>query len=79
VHTKLLAFYGENGYTIEKLYKFYEFHGAPALSNVNSNVYEARVSATEMGDDTNAAAATKLVSNSMYGQMLMVITTFKIN
>ena len=78
MHTKLLAFYGENGYSIKKLYKFYEFHGAPALSNVNSNVYEARVSATEMGDDTKAAA-TKLVSNSMYGQMLMVITTFEIN
>jgi hypothetical protein len=78
VHTKLLAFYIKHGYTIKKLYKFYEFQGAPALSNVYSNVYEARVSATETGDDTKATA-TKLVSNSMYGQMLMVITTFKIN
>ena len=48
-----------------------KFQGAPALINVYNNVYEARVTATETGDETKATA-TKLVSNSMYGQMLMV-------
>ena len=71
IHTKLLSFYVKYGYTIIKLHKFYEFQGAPALINVYYNVDEARVTATETGDETKATA-TKLVSNSMYGQMLMV-------
>ena len=71
VHTKLLSFYIKHGFIIVKLHRFFEFEGAPALKNVYSNVYEARVSATDTGDDTKATAV-KLVSNSMYGQMLMV-------
>ena len=71
LHTDLLAFYLKNGFKISKLHKFYEYEGAKCLKPVYDAVYKARVEATQTGD-TLKATAVKLVSNSMYGQMLMV-------
>ena len=56
LHTKLLQFYIRNGFIISKLHRVFEYQGAPALSHVYSNVYEARVAATETSDETKSTA-----------------------
>ena len=71
LHTSLLKFYLENGFTVEKIYKFYEYQGAECFKTVFDTVYRARVEATEIQDDIKATAV-KLVSNSMYGSLLLV-------
>ena len=71
LHTCLLKFYLENGFKVEKIHKFFEYEGSPCFEKVYSTVYEARVQATEEKDDLKATAV-KLVSNSMYGAMLVV-------
>ena len=71
LHTCLLKFYLENGFRILKIHKFFEYEGSPCFKKVYSTVYEARVQATETNDDLKATAV-KLVSNSMYGSMLVV-------
>ena len=71
LHTSLLKFYLENGFTVDKIYKFYEYQGAECFKTVFDTVYRARVEATEIQDDIKATAV-KLVSNSMYGSLLLV-------
>ena len=71
LHTRLIQFYLENGFQVEKIYKFFEYEPSPCFDRVFSTVYEARVQATETKDDLKATAV-KLVSNSMYGSMLTV-------
>ena len=71
LHTSLLKFYLENGFEITKIHKFYEYQGARCFQKVFKTVYEARVQATETHDEMKATAV-KLVSNSMYGSLLLV-------
>ena len=71
LHTSLLRFYLENGFYVTKLHKFYEYQGAECFKKVFRTVYEARVAATETKDELKATAV-KLVSNSMYGTLLLV-------
>ena len=71
LHTSLVKFYLENGFYIKKLHKVYEYQGARCFAKVFKTVYEARVEATEKNDDMKATAV-KLVSNSMYGSLLLV-------
>ena len=71
LHTSLLQFYLENGFEITKIHKFYEYQGARCFEKVFRTVYEARVQATETHDEMKATAV-KLVSNSMYGSLLLV-------
>ena len=71
LHTKFIKFYLQNGFTIDKIHKFYEYEGAKCFKNVFTKVYRARVEATEAKDEMKATAV-KLVSNSMYGQLLLV-------
>ena len=71
LHTSLLKFYLENGFTVNKVHKVYEYEGAPCFAKVFRTVYEARVQATETQDDIKATAV-KLVSNAMYGSTLLV-------
>ena len=75
LHTELIAFYLKNGFRITKIHKFFEFEGARCLQKVHDKVYKARVEATQEGNNMKATAV-KLVSNSMYGQMLMVYNLF---
>ena len=56
LHSKLLHFYIQNGFVITKLHRFFEYEGSPALSKVYTDVYEARVAATETSDDTKSTA-----------------------
>ena len=75
LHTDLAYFYAKNGFLLTKIHKFYEFEGFKCLKPVFDAVYEARVQATQHSDKREGdmkATAVKLVSNSMYGQMLMV-------
>ena len=72
LHTSLLQFYLENGFEVRKIHQFFEYEGSKCFDKVYKTVYEARVQATETNDDLKARAV-KLVSNSMYGQMLQVI------
>ena len=87
LHTDLLKFYLEQGFRIDVIHKFYEYEGRKCFGKVFKNVYEARVEATKTKDDENAtdemkaaadmkATAVKLVSNSMYGQLLLVRSIF---
>ena len=71
IHTECLFFYLKNGFKITKIHKFFEYEGQKCFEKVHDAVYQARVEATEKGDDLKSTAV-KLVSNSMYGQMLMV-------
>ena len=71
LHTSLLKFYLENGFEITKIHKFYEYQGARCFAKVFKSVYEARVQATETHDEMKATAV-KLVSNAMYGSLLLV-------
>lgn len=71
LHTDLLAFYVQNGFKVTKIHKFYEYEPSNCFEDVFKTVYEARVAATQNKDDLKSTAI-KLVSNSMYGQMLMV-------
>ena len=71
LHTSLVKFYLENGFHVTKLHKVYEYQGAECFKKVYRTVYEARVAATETMDDLKATAV-KLVSNSMYGSLLLV-------
>jgi len=75
LHTELIKFYLENGFTVTKIHKLYEYEGRRCFKKVYDVVYNARVEAT-VDDDTMKATAVKLVSNSMYGQMLMVILKY---
>ena len=83
LHTCLLDFYLANGFNVQKIYEFYEYEGSECFEKVYKTVYEARVEATQLAKAENAtsemksaaelkATAVKLVSNSMYGQMLQV-------
>lgn len=83
LHTELLRFYMENGFYVTKLHKFFEYQASPCFENVYRKVYEARVDATKIATDENStpemkdsaerkATAVKLVSNSMYGSLLLV-------
>lgn len=71
LHTDLIKFYIKHGFYITKLHKFYEYEGRTCFQNVYDVVYKARVEATETNDSMKSTAV-KLVSNSMYGQLLMV-------
>ena len=71
LHTELLKFYLENGFEILHIFKFFEYQGAKCLKKIHDQVYNARVQAT-IEKDSMKTTAVKLVSNSMYGQMLMV-------
>ena len=71
LHTHLVEFYLKNGFEITKIHKFYEYEGETCFERVFKNVYEARVQATETKNEMKATAV-KLVSNSMYGQLLLV-------
>ena len=71
LHTRLIQWYLANGFKITKIYKFYEFQKFPCYRNVHDCVYETRVTAT-IEKNEKKATAIKLVSNSMYGQMIMV-------
>ena len=72
LHTELIYFYVQHGFQVTKVHKFFEFEGQCCFQKVHDVVYQARVDAT-LEDDSMKATAVKLVSNSMYGQMLMVI------
>ena len=83
LHTDLLRFYINNGFMLTCFHKFYEYQGSECFKNVYQRVYEARVEATEIVANQNAtdeekklaekkATAVKLVSNSMYGSLLLV-------
>lgn len=83
LHTDLIRFYLENGFMVSKVHKVYEYQGAHCFRKVFQTVYEARVQATQTANDQNATAdkkataemkatAVKLVSNSMYGSLLLV-------
>ena len=83
LHTELLRFYMENGFYVSKLHKFFEYQASPCFENVYRKVYEARVDATKIATDERStpdmkasaerkATAVKLVSNSMYGSLLLV-------
>ena len=87
LHTCLLEFYLDHGFKVEKIHEFFEYEPSKCFEKVYSTVYEARVLATEMQTRTDAteemknaaelkATAVKLVSNSMYGQMLQVSHNF---
>ena len=83
LHTSLLKFYMENGFYVKKVHRFFEYQGARCFEKVFDTVYKARVEATQVANDKNAtsedkaaaemkATAVKLVSNSMYGSLLLV-------
>ena len=83
LHTDLIRFYLENGFMVSKVHKVYEYQGAHCFQKVFKTVYEARVQATQTANDEMAtdemkaaaemkATAVKLVSNSMYGSLLLV-------
>ena len=87
LHTSLLQFYLNNGFYVKKLHKFYEYQGANCFKKVFDTVYKARVEATQVTNDKTAttedkaaaemkATAVKLVSNSMYGSLLLVSLLF---
>ena len=63
--------YIENGFKITKVHKFFEFQKHPCYKFAHDRVYEARVKATKEKNDKKQTAI-KLVSNSMYGQMILV-------
>ena len=71
LHTKLIQWYVEQGFTIKKIYRMFEYQRYGCYKDVHDRVYEARVKATEEKNNKKATAI-KLVSNSMYGQMIMV-------
>ena len=71
LHTSLVKFYVENGFYVSKVHRVFEYQGERCFQNVFKTVYEARVQATETNDDIKATAV-KLVSNSMYGSLLLV-------
>ena len=72
LHTELIRFYIEHGFCINKIHKLFEYQPSKCFEDVYHSVYNARVEATESNDDLKQTAV-KLVSNSMYGQMLMVM------
>ena len=79
LHTELIKFYIENGFEIVNVFKFFEYQGAKCLKIVHDRVYKARVEATREKDEKikkMKSTAVKLVSNSCYGQMLMVSFIF---
>ena len=71
LHTSLVKFYVENGFFISKVHRVFEYQGERCFQKVFKTVYEARVAATETKDELKATAV-KLVSNSMYGSLLLV-------
>ena len=87
LHTELLKFYVDNGFEILHVFKFFEYQGYKCLKIIHDKVYAARVEASKIKNTVEAtptmkasadmkATAVKLVSNSMYGQMLMVSINF---
>ena len=70
LHTDQIYYLIKNGFHVSKIHTFYEYEGARCLKPIFDAVYEARVQATTAKDSLKATAV-KLVSNSMYGQMLM--------
>lgn len=75
LHTRLIQWYVKNGFKITKIHKVFEYQKFPCYKEVHDRVYEARVAAT-VEKNTKKATAIKLVSNSMYGQMIMVSLIF---
>jgi len=78
LHTRLIQWYVENGFTITKIHRMFEYQKFKCYKDVHDSVYLTRVQATidaKNGDPAanKKATAIKLVSNSMYGQMIMVI------
>ena len=71
LHTQLIQWYAKQGFTITKIHKMFEYQGVECYKDVHDRVYHARVKATEE-KNSKKATAIKLVSNSMYGQMIMV-------
>ena len=75
-HITVIFRYVKNGFKITKIHKIFEFQKYACYKDVHDRVYEARVAAT-VEKNNKKATAIKLVSNSMYGQMIMVsITVF---
>ena len=72
LHTELISFYVEHGFLLTNVHKVYEYQGSDCYKNVYDVVYHARVEATR-SKNKKKATAVKLVSNAMYGQMLLVI------
>ena len=55
----------------------FEYQKHSCYKDVHDKIYEARVDAT-IQKNNQKATAIKLVSNSMYGQMIMVRFVFKL-
>ena len=83
LHTSLVKFYMNHGFRVTKIHKFYEYQPSECFKPIFDLCYEARVQATQTVADENATAdqkaaaelkatAVKLVSNSMYGSLLLV-------
>ena len=71
LHTRLIQWYCKNGFKITNIHHMFEYQKASCYRHVHDRVYEARVAAT-IERNNKKATAIKLVSNSMYGQMIMV-------
>ena len=77
LHTKLIQWYVNNGFIITKIHTMFEYQKYSCYKDVHDKIYEARVDAT-IQKNNQKATAIKLVSNSMYGQMIMVRFVFKV-
>ena len=75
LHTELIAFYIKHGFLLTNVHKVYEYEGSECYKDVYETLYKARVEATR-SNNKKKAMAVKLVSNAMYGQMLLVIYFF---
>ena len=73
LHTHLIQWYVAQGFSITKIHRMFEYQRFGCYKDVHDRVYHARVKATEERNNKKATAI-KLVSNSMYGQMIMVRT-----
>ena len=71
LHTRLIQWYVKQGFSITRIYKMFEYQKFGCYKDVHDRVYHARVKATQENNNKKATAI-KLVSNSMYGQMIMV-------
>lgn len=71
LYTRLIQWYVRNGFKITRIHKMFEYQKYPCYKKVYDQVYQARVQATVEGNEQKATAI-KLVSKSMFGQMIMV-------
>ena len=67
LHTKLVAFYLRNGFTISKIYRFVEYEASKCFEDGFQALYNLRVQATLNGNGPQASA-TKLTGNSFFGK-----------